>query len=114
PWPWWWHHLSHPVRHAGPVALGALIGAGVVLSELPNSFLKRQLDIAPGARRLTPTGLALVVFDQADFVVGICLLLLPVWQIPFTHALLAFAVVVAVHLAVNLIGYAVGARASPI
>ena len=93
---------------------GALIGAGTVLGELPNSFLKRRLGIAPGQRRLTPGGIALVVYDQADFVPGIAICLLPVWTMPLDALVLGFVAVAAVHFVVNVIGYAIGARDQPI
>ena len=38
-----------PLTAAGYAALGAWSGFGFMVGELPNSFLKRQLDIAPGA-----------------------------------------------------------------
>jgi CDP-2,3-bis-(O-geranylgeranyl)-sn-glycerol synthase len=38
--------LLHPLEYA---ALGLLAGAGFMAGELPNSFVKRQLGIAPGA-----------------------------------------------------------------
>ena len=94
--------------------VGALIGAGTVLGELPNSFLKRRLRIAPGQRRLTPAGLALVVYDQADFVPGIALCLLPVWTMPLDTFLIGFVAVAAVHFGVNVVGYAIGAREQPV
>jgi hypothetical protein len=93
---------------------GALIGAGTVLGELPNSFLKRRLGIGPGERRVTPGGVALVVYDQADFVPAIAIALLPVWTMPLDTLLLGFVAVAAVHLVVNVIGYAIGARDQPI
>lgn len=96
-----------------PVA-GALIGAAVVLGELPNSFMKRRLGIAPGERRLTPSGVALVVYDQADFVPAIALALLPVWTMPLETVVIGFVAVAAVHFGVNMIGYAIGAREQPI
>jgi CDP-diacylglycerol--serine O-phosphatidyltransferase len=90
---------------------GALIGAGTVLGELPNSFLKRRLGIGPGERRVTPGGIALVVYDQADFVPAIAIALLPIWTMPLDTLLLGFVAVAAV---VNVIGYAIGARDQPI
>ena len=45
------------LRAAGPLRHGALLGAAVVLGELPNSALKRRLGIAPGERgRLAGSG----------------------------------------------------------
>ena len=61
--------LATAVAH--PLAWGALLGAGYVAGELPNSFLKRQLDIAPGAAaggRLRPL---FWIVDQCDSLLGV-------------------------------------------
>jgi hypothetical protein len=108
--PAYWLRLPEELRAAGPMTFGILLALGVVLGELPNSFVKRQLDIAPGGRRASALGLLLAVFDQGDFVLGVWLLLAPVWSMTAQQALLAFAVVAIAHLAVNVIGYAIGAR----
>jgi hypothetical protein len=113
-WPAYWDRLPEDLRSAGPLPVGALIGAGTVLGELPNSFLKRRLGIAPGQRRRSPLGVALTIYDQADFVPAIVLLLAPIWLMPLEAAIGAFAVVVVVHLAINLVGYAIGARTARI
>ena len=60
---WFRSRLPAPLREAGPWRYGPLLALGVVGGELPNSFLKRRLGIAPGSRRWTPAGVALVVFD---------------------------------------------------
>jgi hypothetical protein len=86
-----------------------LIGIGTVAGELPNSFLKRRLGIEPGERRMTRGGLALVVYDQADFVPGIAVALLPVWVMPLEVLAAGFVAVAAVHFGVNVVGYAIGA-----
>ena len=109
-----WELMPDELRDESWLLVGALIGAGVVLGELPNSFVKRRLGIAPGERRLTPSGVALVVYDQADFVPAIALALLPVWAMPLETLALGFVAVAAVHLAVNVIGYRIGARTAPI
>jgi hypothetical protein len=72
--------------------------------------MKRQIGIAPGTRRWTPGGVALVVFDQADFVLGIWVALAPVWRMPWREVARAFAVVAGVHMVINVVGYAIGAR----
>jgi CDP-2,3-bis-(O-geranylgeranyl)-sn-glycerol synthase len=74
-----------PLSEAGYAGLGALAGLGFMLGELPNSFVKRQLDIEPGARAQTPTAAAWqFVFDRADSGLGmLCALSLAVpvpWQ----------------------------------
>jgi CDP-diglyceride synthetase len=113
-WDWWWARLPQDLRDAGALPYGLLLGLGVVVGELPNSFLKRQLDIAPGTQRRTAGGVLLSIYDQADFVLAVWLLLLPLWVMAPWQAAFVFAVVALVHLAINVIGYAIGARTSMI
>ena len=54
------------------------------------------------------------MLDQGDLVLGIWICLLPVFGMPLRVVGLAFVLVSAVHLLTNVIGYAIGARASPI
>lgn len=110
--PGYWGRLPEEVQRAGPLRLGAVLGAGVVLGELPNSFVKRRLGVGAGERLRSRWGVALTVWDQADFVPVTCLLLAPIWRMPAREALAAFAGVAAVHVPINLIGYAIGARKS--
>ena len=93
---------------------GALLGLGTVAGEFPNSFLKRRLGVAPGGHRAGPAGVALAVLDQADFVLDAWLLLAPVHRVTVREATIAFATVAVVHVPINLVGYAVGARDTPI
>jgi hypothetical protein len=104
--------LPAELRAAGALRHGALLGAAVVLGELPNSALKRRLGIAPGERAGSPLGVALAIHDQADFVIGAWPLLAPVWRMRARELAEAFAVVAGAHLAVNLAGYALGARSA--
>ena len=113
-WNWWRDQLPDAVRASSPVLVGLLVGLGTVAGELPNSFLKRRLDIAPGARRRSPGGVALAVLDQGDLVLGIWVLLAPVWVMPVWLGAVAFAAIAAIHAVVNVVGYAVGARAAPV
>jgi hypothetical protein len=108
--PGYWSKLPGSICRAVAPAFGFLLGLGAVLGELPNSFLKRQLDIGPGARRSSLLGVGLIVLDQGDFVLGAWATLTPIWVMPLRTAVVAFALVVAVHAVVNLIGYAIGAR----
>src|SRR3954471_17661916 len=111
---WYRDRLPAPARDLSPRLLGALLAFGTVAGELPNSLMKRQLDIAPGAQRGSAAGLVLSLLDQGDFVPAIWLLLAPVWRMSPRQALDAFATVAAVHSGVNVVGYAIGARTSPI
>ena len=106
--------LPAQLSEAGPLAHGGLLGAAVVLGELPNSALKRRIGIAPGERAGSPLGVALAIHDQADFVLGAWPLLAPIWRMKPREVAEAFAVVAGAHTAVNLAGYALGARSSPL
>jgi CDP-2,3-bis-(O-geranylgeranyl)-sn-glycerol synthase len=106
--------LPDPVAEASPVLVGFLIGLGIVVGEFPNSFLKRQMAIAPGERRTDAKGIALVVLDQGDLVLGVWLCLAPVWVMPLLTGLAVFALISGIHLVINVIGYAIGARTAPI
>jgi CDP-2,3-bis-(O-geranylgeranyl)-sn-glycerol synthase len=111
---WFRERLPPELRDAPPAAYGLLLGAAVVLGELPNSFAKRRLGIEPGRRRGSPLGAAIAVYDQADFVPWAALTLRPLWRMSAAEVAEAFAVVAGVHLAINVVGYAVGARTSPL
>ena len=106
--------LPAELRAAGPLPHGVLLGAAVVLGELPNSALKRRIGIAPGERAGSPLGVALAIHDQADFVLGAWPLLAPIWRMRPSEVAEAFALVAGAHMAVNLAGYALGARTSPL
>lgn len=108
--PWYWSKLPAAIQRAGALRFGSLLGLGAVVGELPNSFLKRQFGIAAGAQRRSLLGFVMIVLDQGDFVLGAWLFLAPVWPMPLRVGLAAFGIVVAVHLIINVIGYAIGAR----
>jgi len=52
------------------VGVGLALGAAAMLAELPNSALKRQLGIAPGAAGRGVTGAVFYVLDQVDMLLG--------------------------------------------
>ncbi len=106
--------LPAPVAEANPALVGALLGVASWTGELPNSFMKRRLGIPPGEQRRSPLGVAISVLDQADWVLAACLLMRPVWKMNARETAQAFATVAAVHVPINLVGWAIGARAAPL
>ena len=86
--------------------VGMLLGAGFVLGELPNSFLKRQLDVAPGAHG----GVWHAILDQLDSVIGALLLLSLVWVAPLHVWVIGFLLGSGLHMAVNGIFVLVGVK----
>lgn len=95
-----------------PVSFGAAMGGGAMLGELPNSFVKRQVGIAPGATARGWKAAVFYVWDQVDLLTGVWPAIL-LWVRP-SGLLVAgsFAVALLVHPLVALVGYAIGARRS--
>ncbi|HTX31146.1 MAG TPA: CDP-archaeol synthase [Solirubrobacteraceae bacterium] len=106
--------LPEPVAHANPVLVGGLLGLASWAGELPNSFIKRRMGIAPGEQLQPPLGLLVSIVDQADWVPLAALLMRPIWRMTLAETAQVSALVVAVHLPLNVIGYAIGARTRPI
>jgi len=113
-WDGWWNELPGGIRDAGPLLYGVLLGLGIVVGELPNSFVKRRMGIAPGQQHTGASRVAFTVLDQGDLVIGAWVLLLPIWTMAVWQALVAFVAISLVHLVVNVIGYAIGARSTAI
>lgn len=99
-------------RRINELAFGAAMGFGAMLGELPNSFVKRQLGIAPGASAKGPLRPLFYVWDQVDLITTAwpCTAL---WVRPRAGVVLAsFALAMILHPAVSLIGYLIHARKS--
>lgn len=61
--------LAPLTRGGPPWVVGAICGAAYVFAELPNSFVKRRLGIAPGASAPRARAAQYIV-DQLDSVIG--------------------------------------------
>ena len=90
--------------------VGILMGLGMAAGELPNSFLKRQLGVAPGKRKKGLLGVSLFLIDQVDLALGIWvflfLLIRPSWHL----VAWSFLLTIALHVAVSTMGYLLGMR----
>jgi hypothetical protein len=96
----------------GTASLGFLIGSAAMLSELPNSLLKRQLEIAPGVPGGGWAAPLFYLLDQIDFLAGAWLVVWP-WVSPTWPRLLWSVVFVfVVHQVISMIGALLGMRAS--
>jgi len=62
------------------IIMGILLGLGYALFELPNSFVKRRMNIAPGKSNKNLRGVLTIFFDQADSVIGCTLVLCLVYR----------------------------------
>jgi hypothetical protein len=94
------------------VPFGAAMGLGAMLGELPNSFVKRRVGIAPGR---TTTGAWAIVFylwDQVDLLCGAWILI--GWWVrpPVLLVAASFVLALLAHPVVSWIGWLLGARRS--
>jgi CDP-2,3-bis-(O-geranylgeranyl)-sn-glycerol synthase len=92
--------LLTPFAISHPVAWGLLLGTGYIAGELPNSFTKRQLGIAPGAAGQGAAGRVFWVIDQLDSLAGMLLFIAPVWR----PSLALFGAIVAIMLVAHPVG----------
>lgn len=98
-------YRSHPNTLIWSGLTGALAGFAYALAELPNSFLKRRLDIRPGKNPAGLRKLFFIFLDQADSVIG-CLLLLRLfyaYDLQFFFVGVAFGAVT--HILLNMLLY---------
>ncbi|MDY7001285.1 MAG: CDP-archaeol synthase [Thermodesulfobacteriota bacterium] len=89
---------------------GVLLGLGVTLGELPNSFLKRQLEIAPGEKKKGPWGVVFFLLDQVDLTLGAWLFLFWLVRPSLGLILWSLALTLVLHVAVSVTGYGLGMR----
>lgn len=91
---------------------GGLMGLGAMLGELPNSFVKRRIDIPPGKTTTGPLSSLFYVWDQVDLLLG-AWACIGWWVRPSALLVTAsFALALLVHPLVSLIGWLIGVRKS--
>jgi hypothetical protein len=103
-----------PLDVAGYAALGAWAGLGFMLGELPNSFVKRQLDVAPGMAPRSRVG-ALVTFvvDRVDSILGMLVAISLVADTPWMTWVYVLLVGPSIHFAFSVLLYRLGVKARP-
>jgi hypothetical protein len=94
--------LASPEAFPAAYALfGALGGIGYALGELPNSFVKRRFDVAPGAKGAGALGTAFFVADQADSAIAALVLCALLFDITLRFFAVAVVTVALLHLAIT-------------
>ena len=94
------------------LSLGFAVGVAAMLSELPNSFVKRRLGIASGSPADGVLGPVFYVLDQVDMLFGSWLVL--AWFVPVSWQHVAASVIFLFlsHQVITRAGYALGMRAT--
>jgi len=90
--------------------VGFLLGLGMAVGELPNSFLKRRMDVAPGKGRGGLLGVAFFLLDQVDIAVGIWIFLFLLVRPPLGLVLWSFFLTLVFHVTISSVGYLLGMR----
>jgi len=81
--------------------LGAWLGLAYVLFELPNSFIKRRLNIQSGKNG----GVVQTFFDQADSAIGYALFMLFIFPLTFIEWISIVLVATVTHYVFNILLY---------
>jgi hypothetical protein len=101
-----------PLSSAGYLVLGAWAGFGFMVGELPNSFVKRQLDIAPGQPARSRTGAVVsFVVDRLDSILGMLIAISLAVPTQWKTWLFVLAIGPAIHLAFSVLLYRLGVKA---
>jgi CDP-archaeol synthase len=107
---WDLFHQRHAATLPFDVLVGALLGVTYALFELPNSFLKRRLDISPGKEAVGPRKWLFVILDQLDSVLGVTVVLALLATVTPLFLLGLVLVGAVTHILVNMALFAVGLR----
>lgn len=86
--------------------LGPLLGAGALLGDAIESFVKRQLDVASGDPWFP--------FDQIDYIIGGILLSSPIVMLPGYINVTILLVWFGMHLSWSYVGFLLGLKDKPI
>jgi CDP-2,3-bis-(O-geranylgeranyl)-sn-glycerol synthase len=109
-----WSRGLWPLSAPAYGLLGCWLGLGFMAGELPNSFLKRQLGIAPGAAPLNALGRRLCfLLDRLDSIAGALVALALVLPAPPGTCLAVLLIGPGVHWLFSVLLYRLGMKARP-
>lgn len=108
--PAWKGSMEFFQHFTSALTFGLWLGAGYILAELPNSFIKRRLSISPGQRPSGIRGRIWSAVDQADSVIGVCVVLAIVYRLPSILLLGVLIVGITTHLLFDQALYRTGIK----
>lgn len=95
---------------ATSLVIGFVLGVAAMLSELPNSFMKRQLGIGPGRTATGLLGAFFYVLDQIDYLLGTWLVFAFVIDVTPVRIFYSAIFLFVSHQLISLLGYWLGMR----
>ncbi|HXH31161.1 MAG TPA: CDP-archaeol synthase [Bacteriovoracaceae bacterium] len=101
-----------PLLNVHPVVSGFLLGLAYVLGELPNSFIKRRLGVAPG---MLPqrNRFFFFILDHSDSALGCIVVYRLLFGFSWFSLLWMLILGIVIHTVINLILYAAKIRKNP-
>lgn len=96
--------ISVPAAVSPPL-VGFITGLGYSIAELPNSFVKRRLNIEPGKKKWGALGNFFSFFDQVDSVLGAILFLLFIYPASLVLCIWLFIIGSSLHFLIDLYLY---------
>jgi CDP-2,3-bis-(O-geranylgeranyl)-sn-glycerol synthase len=88
--------------YSGWLLLGFLMGAGAVLGDLAESFVKRRMNYKPGK--------SFIPWDQTDFVIGALIFVYPIIMLSLNKIIIILLLSFVLHIIVNHIAFYIGVR----
>lgn len=98
-------YLTHDNNVVYNVIVGALLGFAYALFELPNSFIKRRLDIESGKTTDSKAKMFFVFLDQADSIFGMALVVGAFYPVGIGIYILFVLVGAGTHILINMLLY---------
>jgi hypothetical protein len=92
------------------IDFGLIFGIAAMISELPNSFVKRQIGIAPGEAASGVSSWFFYVFDQLDFLIGAWAVLALFVSVSFERVAFSALFIFVSHQMLSFFGYLLGIR----
>lgn len=103
-----WLFLADYREHGWLV--GVLLGLGMTAGELPNSFLKRRLNVGPGRKGKGMPGIVFFLLDQVDLAIGIWVFLFLLIRPSLLLVAWSFVLTLVLHVGISSVGYLLGMR----
>ena len=85
------------IDYSNWLLIGFLLGSGVVVGDLIESFFKRRLNVKPGK--------PLIPWDQLDFVIGALIFIYPVYGLSFAQTATILILSFVLHVTINHTAY---------
>lgn len=98
--------VIHPIYRLNPFVIGLVFSVSYVGGELMNSFVKRQLDIAPGESGYLAQG----IVDNVDGMIVTALVLVFLFEISVLSIMIAIVVGLVLHLGTDVMMRRIGLK----